>query len=224
MSSNEDNIFQNLPGPKRASKWRLIRFWLIVGSAIGLGVVAVVVLMLANAYGEKLTAIRVTYVGKGEEMRDAKIPLRDHKEQLPDYRLEVICETDGVFITERKYEFGPIPDRSAEEPLEFTFAADVSRDKVLQINLFESDPLEDDVVTSVQVSEKAEEEADEYRFELVTQKSLRFGFERIWEGKFGAAVVIMLLSMAFAMVLGLGELILELFITAISTPVKRGKP
>ncbi len=220
MSANGGNIFENLPTPAKTSKWRLIRFWLIVGSAIGLGVVAAVVLLLAYAFGEKLSAIRVTYIGQDEEIRDAKIPLRAKNERLPDYRLDVTCETDGVIFTRKKFKCGPIPNRSAVQAIDFTFAGEVTRDKVQQIDLFESDPVKDDLVASVQVSELSQE-ADGYRFELVTEESLRFGFERIWNGGFGVTVVITILSIAFVFVCGLGELMIELLVTAVFRPTKR---
>jgi hypothetical protein len=219
MSADDGNIFEKLLGPVKASKWRSIRFWLIVGSAIGLGVVALIVLILANAFGEKLSAIRLTYIGQGNEIRDAAIPLMDKKELLPDYRLEVFCETDGLIFTRKKYECGPTPNRSAEQPINFTFAGETTRERVLQINLLESDPVKDDLVASVQVSGLSQQ-ADGYRFEMVTQKSLRFGFERIWKGEFGFAVVITILSMGFCLVLGLGELMIELLLTAVLSPTK----
>ncbi len=219
--NEEDGIScEGVARPVKASKWRSIRFWLIVGSAIGLGVMAIVVLILATAFGEKLSAIRVTYVGQGDEVRDAKIPLLDKKELLPDYRLKVFCETDGLIFTRKKYQCGPIPNRSAEQAIDFTFAGETTRDRVLQIDLLESDPVKDDLVASVQVTGSSQE-AGGYRFELVTQKSLRFGFERIWKGEFGLAVVAFTITMGFGLVFGLGELIIERLVTAILSTVKR---
>ncbi len=221
QSPNGGQLADPAESTTAGEKWRLIRFWLIVGSLLGLAVVAVVVITVAYSFGERLSTIRVTYTGAGDEVRDAKIPLRDKAERLPDYRLELICQTKGFWIfNQMKYGCGPIPNRSAAEPIDFTFAGDVARDKVQQINLFEDDPIDDDLVASVQVSQ-AMEEADGYLFELETERSLRFGFERIWRGNFGFAVLAMLLALVFALLTGALEFLFSLVVAVLSIPFRR---
>ena len=61
------------------------------------------------------------------------------------------------------------------------------------------DRFDDDPVCSVQVSAD-KLEAKGYEFEIVKERSLRFGFERVWEGKLGDTVVFSVLVMILILI------------------------
>ena len=105
-------------------------------------------------------------------------------------------------------------------PIEFAFAGDVARDKVQQINLFEDDPVKDDLVASIQISQGMQE-AGGYLFDLQTERSLRFGFERIWQGKFGFAVMAMIFALVFALLSGALEFLFSFVVAVLSLPFRR---
>ena len=184
--------------PSKQSVWTRYRTWILAGVATGLCSIAAVVVLAAHVNSEKVKSISMRYVGDAPEIHDPKIPFRD--DHLPDYKLKVQCDRPGFWIFNgATYTLGPIPNQSATGGLEFTLAGDIPGDKVQQITLIEDDGFDDDPVCSVQVSAD-KLEAKGYQFEIVKERSLRFGFERVWEGKLGDTVVFSVLVMILILI------------------------
>ena len=171
--------------------------WLAIGITIGMCSIAAVAFLAAYVNSEKVKAISIQYVGDQPEIHDAKIPFRD--DHLPDYKLKVQCDNPGFWIFNgTTYTLGPIPNQSAADGLEFAFSGDIPFDKIQQITLIEEDGIDDDPVCSVQLSAD-KLSAKGYDFKVLTERSLRFGFERMWEGKLGVTIVATMFGLVIAM-------------------------
>lgn len=179
--------------------WEISSRWTITLASLGLGCVALVALATAYVKGERVIEVELRYVGVDAEIRDAPFPIGT---QLPDYKLKVQCDRPGFWIFNgQTTTLGPIQDTSAKDGLTFKFASDLSIDAMQQITLLEDDKLSDDLVCSVQVTD-AQLHADGYDFAIRSEHSLSYGFERIWEGKFGATLLTVATMLGVLFVVG----------------------
>ena len=66
-------------------------------------------------------------------------------------------------------------------------------------------------------------EANDYRIELMAERSLRFGFERICQGNLGLLLVAVAISLILSLPADAVELLFYLLIAVLALPFSRGK-
>lgn len=158
--------------------WRLAT-WFCVAVIVG-SVLACIGLAISKSNG--FVAVKVTALDPAKEPKDAKVPLTDPRDALPDYELTLIDDLGSI------WHLGAKPNESAAGGLTWRLAAPISVSQVASIRLREKDLVVSENLAEVQLQGDSVESKG-YRFEFETERSFGVGVQAFFRTPVGMAIL-----------------------------------